>query len=276
MNGKTAEKIALSMKNTNENQRYDQGEVTGKIESTPIIKEFGEWNLAKPEHFNQSMMFPVEEIENAVIKQAIEELVKHHDVLRAVYRENTLEILPIAESKLCDFYEFDYRDEADKKLAVENKCTEIQGSIDLENGPLVKIAVFELGDTKQMMFCVHHLVVDVVSWGIIREDFYTAVNQLNSRKKVCLSEKTASFIEWSNLLSEYGEQICYKEREYWIKVNKKLPEGKLRWNNTKDLPGSALAFFDEKTTDTLLKKSRNAYGAGEFFLTEAMPFFMVT
>ena len=169
MNGKTAEKIALAIKNTNEEHKYEQGEVTGKIESTPIIKEFAEWKLEKPEHFNQSMMFPVEGIANDVIHKAIEELVKHHDILRAVYRENTLEILPITERGLCDFYEYDYSKGADKKHAVAEKCTEIQGSIDLENGPLVKIAVFELGETKQMMFCIHHLAVDGVSWRILQE-----------------------------------------------------------------------------------------------------------
>ncbi|MCR5730053.1 MAG: amino acid adenylation domain-containing protein, partial [Ruminococcus sp.] len=35
MNGKTAEKIALAVKNANEKQKYEQGEVSGRVESTP-------------------------------------------------------------------------------------------------------------------------------------------------------------------------------------------------------------------------------------------------
>ena len=261
MNGKTAEKIALAVKNANEKQKYEQGEVSGRVESTPIIKSFEEWDLAKPEHFNQSMMFPVDGIENDVIHKAIEELVKHHDVLRAVYKNNELEILPIAESELCDFYEFDYSNEVDKHKAVEDKCTEIQGSIDLENGPLVKIAVFELGYTKQMMFCIHHLVVDGVSWRILSEDFDTAVNQIKEGKEVKLPEKTASFIEWSQKLKEYGEKLDSREKEYWKKANTQIAEGKIAG----EYVGAEISYttveFSEETTEKLLTKSSNAYGA---------------
>ncbi|MBQ9894376.1 MAG: amino acid adenylation domain-containing protein [Ruminococcus sp.] len=261
MSGKTAERIALAVKNANERQKYEQGEVTGKIESTPIIKEFSKWNLAKPEHFNQSVMFPIDGIDNNIIHEAIDELVKHHDVLRAVYRENTLEILPISESKLCDFYEFDYSNEADKYKAVEDKCTEIQASIDLANGPLVKIAVFELGDTKQMMFCIHHLAVDGVSWRILSEDFETAVSQIKEGKEVKLPEKTASFIEWSQKLKEYEERLGSKEKEYWKEANLRISEGLVVGEYTENEIGSSVVEFSKEITEKLLTKSSNAYGA---------------
>ncbi len=261
MNGKTAEKIALLLKNNIEEIKYDQGEVTGKVVPTPIIDLFGKFGLAKPEYFNQSMMFPIEGIENTIIKQAIEALVKHHDVLRSVYRNNELEILPIAESKLCDFYEFDYSNEPDKHKAVENKCNEIQDSIDLEKGPFVKIAVFELGETKQMMFCIHHLVVDGVSWRILQEDFETAVNQIKAGKEVTLPEKTASFIEWSQKLKEYRKKIESKEKEYWKNAGEKISEGHIAGEYSKTETGYSVAEFSKGTTEKLLTKSSNAYGA---------------
>ncbi len=261
MNGKTAERIAIYIKNANEKPKYEQREVTGKIELTPVIRKFVEWQFAKPEHFNQSMMFPVEGIGNAVLNQAIKELVKHHDVLRAVYRKKELEILSISESRLCDFYEFDYRNKVDKYKAVEDKCTEIQGSIDLENGPLVKIAVFELGDTKQMLFCIHHLVVDGVSWRILQEDFETAVRQIEAGEEVKLPEKTASFIEWSQKLKEYGEKLGSKEKDYWEVANAKIAEGRIDGDYIEDEEGYAVAGFSKETTEKLLTKSSNAYGA---------------
>ncbi len=261
MTGKTAEKIAIYVKNNSGDRKYEQGEVIGKVESTPIIKSFAERKLEKPEHFNQSMMFPVDGIENSVIKQAIEELVKHHDVLRAVYRNSELEILPVLESKLCDFYEFDYSHEADKHKAVESKCTEIQGSINLKNGPFVKIAVFELGETKQMMFCIHHLAVDGVSWRILQEDFDTAVSQINAGKEIKLPYKTASFIEWSQKLKEYGEKLESREKEYWKKANANIAEGKIKGENLEEEICYEVIEFSKETTDKLLTKSSNAYGA---------------
>ena len=261
MNGKTPEKIALYVKNVDEKQNYEQGEVTGKVESTPIIKRFGEWALVKPEHYNQSAMISVDEIDNRVIYEAVNELVKHHDILRAVYKNKELEILPIAENKLCDFYEFDYSSEADKHKAVENKCNEIQESIDLEQGPLVKVAVFELGETKQMMFCIHHLAIDGISWRILQEDFETAVSQIKAGKKVTLPEKTASFIEWSQKLKEYGEKLESKEKEYWKNASAKISEGHVAVEYSETETGNAVAEFSKETTEKLLTKSSNAYDA---------------
>ncbi len=261
MNCKTVEKIANAAKSSNEKHRYEQGEVIGKVESTPIIKEFGEWNLAKPEHYNQSVMLSVSGINNKTIKQAIEELVKHHDILRAVYREKKLEILPITESKLFDYYDFDYSSEVDKCQAVEQKCNEIQESIDLNHGPLVKIAIIDLGDTKQMMLCIHHLVVDGVSWRILQEDFETAVSQIEAGKEVKLPEKTAPFIEWSMKLNKFGEWLGSKEKEYWRKINAKISEGKLVGNYVEEELGYSVIEFSREVTKNLLTKSSNAYGA---------------
>ncbi|MBG9456496.1 hypothetical protein ABE61_21410, partial [Lysinibacillus sphaericus] len=207
MNGKTAERIALVMKEMENERKYEQGEISGSVTKTPIIKLFDSWNLEKPEHFNQAMMFPVDGIDNTQIKQTIEELVKHHDMLRAVYRNQQLEILPISESKLCDFYEFDYRGKDDVKQAIQERCSKIQASINLETGPLVKIAVFETDQDKVMMFCVHHLAIDGVSWRILAEDFETVVDQIQKNEEIRLPEKTASFMEWSKKLEEYGEQL---------------------------------------------------------------------
>ncbi|HAH17917.1 MAG TPA: non-ribosomal peptide synthetase, partial [Eubacterium sp.] len=261
MNGKTVEKIAVEVKTRLEETKYEQGEVVGMVEPTPIIKEFFGWNLLKPWYFNQSMMFMVDGIDNVVIRQAVEEIVKHHDMLRVVCRDNLLEILSINESKLFDFYEFDYSNEKDKHKSVDEKCTEIQGSIDLENGPIVKVAVFELGETKQMMICIHHLAVDGVSWRIISEDFEDAVNQIEKGKKVILPEKTASFIEWGKKLNEYEKKLGIREKIYWKKVNDEIVEGKISTDYSDGELGFSIVQFSNETTEKLLTKSSNAYGA---------------
>ena len=261
MSGKTVERIVRSVQNDTGIDAYDQGEISGVVENTPIVRDFGKWKLPHPAHFNQAMMFNVEGISNDIIRRAVEEIVKHHDALRAVYRENRLVILPISESRLFDFYEFDYSAENDKFKAIEDKCTEIQGSIDLENGPLVKIAVFELGGTKQMMFCVHHLVIDGVSWRIIGEDLDTAFEQLKKGRHVTLPEKTASIIEWSHKLNKYGEKLKEKDGKYWSDVIPSIKDGLIKGDFREDQPGFGEVKFDEKITEILKKNSSNAFGA---------------
>ena len=261
MSGKTAEKIALSVK-TDENKLVcEQGEVTGKVEPTPIIRDFINADYKIPGYYNQAAIFDVTGIDNSTIKQAVEQIVKHHDMLRAVLRNKELTVLSIDESKLFDFYEFNYSNESDKHKAVEDKCSEIQASIDLENGPIVKIAVFELGKTKQMMFCIHHLSVDGVSWRIIQEDFESAAEQIKNGQEVALPEKTSSFIEWSKKLNEYGKKLSESDINYWKNAAEDIADGHIKGEYSGSVPGKTRVSFDEKITEILATKSSNVNGA---------------
>ena len=260
MSGKNAEKIASLIKKNSDEQKYDQGEVTGYVVSTPIIRDFGEWVLAKPEHFNQAEMYQVDGIDNSVIRQAVESIVKHHDMLRAVYRNDSLEILPISESKLFDYYEYDFSNVSDKFKAVEDKCTEIQKSFSLENGPLVKIAVFELGAKKRMMFCIHHLAVDGVSWRIIGEDFETAVGQLKAGEEVQLPDKTVSFKQWAEYIdgSINNNEITI-DKPYWENIINNI-NNRTGFDPTNDYNiGMTGVMFDKEFTSKLINKTFNAY-----------------
>ena len=220
---------------------------------------FDNWNFARPEYFNQAVMLTVTELENDVIKKAVEKLVIHHDVLRGVYRQKELEILPVSESKLFDSYEFDYSAEKENTAQlIEKQCEEIQGSMDLENGPLVKIAIFKLSGSKVMMFCIHHMLVDGVSWHILTEDFKTAAEQISKGEEVVLPEKTASFIEWSRTLKEYGERMTAKERNYWKAAAAEVQSGLISIpdTNAEDTMSvnSVNIEFDAETTGSLLEK----------------------
>ncbi|MBR5937731.1 MAG: AMP-binding protein, partial [Clostridiales bacterium] len=260
MDKKTAYRIAGDMHKKTE-LSYSQDEFSGAIKKTPIIKAFEGWDLKKPEHFNQSMMINVEGKADENIKAAVEALVKHHDILRAVYRDKELMVLPISESKLCDFYTYDYHGESDAAKKIEEICTQIQGSIDLENGPLVKIAVFETDDDKVMMFCIHHLAVDGVSWRILIEDFETAVKQLESGDPVVLPKKTASYAMWSEKLEEYGKGLTTGEKEYWAKMSEKA--GRLLVEETcqQEEAYYGIVEFSKEVSEKLLKRSGKACGA---------------
>lgn len=264
LSGGSISKISKLLKKEDSIMHYDQGEVSGKIEKTPIIREFENWNLKHPSYFNQALMFNVSGIDNEVIRKTVTAIVKHHDMLRAVMRNGEIEILPVSESRLFDFYEFDYSGEPCSDAIIEEECTRIQGSIDLERGPLVKVAVFSLNDKKLMMFCVHHLVIDGVSWRIIAEDFNTAAGQISGNKEIRLTEKTASFIEWSKKLNEYKEHISDNEKKYWSFVSDTIHSANIS-DNTNQTPSEdkiiKQVIFDAAVTDTLLNKAENAFGS---------------
>ena len=202
-----------------QSRNYEQGEVTGEIRNTPILTEFSKMKLAKPNHFNQSMMVDLDESDDVnTIHEALCEVIKHHDVLRAVYRNGKLVILPISESHLCTFKVFDHHGQGQSELydAIVAECNKVQSSFDLENGPLVSAEVFKLSDKYTMMLCIHHLVVDMVSWEIIGEDLRTAADQLKQGQPVQLPQKTASYQDWGEALKLYREKyIGIEEQRYW-------------------------------------------------------------
>ncbi|MNO68079.1 Surfactin synthase subunit 1 [compost metagenome] len=92
----------------------------------------------------------------------------------------------------------------------------MQGSIDLKNGPLMKVGLFDTFDGMHIFICIHHLVVDGVSWRILLEDFNTVYTQIINHEEVNLPLKTASYQKWSEGLITYGESyLLRRELPYW-------------------------------------------------------------
>ncbi|WP_420892163.1 condensation domain-containing protein, partial [Paenibacillus alvei] len=75
---------------------------------------------------------------------------------------------------------------------MEAACTELHSSINLEEGPLVKAAMFRTGEGNLLFVGIHHLVVDGVSWRILQEDIGTAIQQVKEGTKIRFPAKTAS------------------------------------------------------------------------------------
>jgi len=237
MRGYTVETIAAQVKKAAE-VKYEQNEVSGAVTPTPILRKFEEWKLKKPEHFNQAMMLKVDTEDEAVVRRALDALVKHHDMLRAVYRNGQLLIRESRAGRLYDFAVSDYREEnseegkiEEEKIEeerIEEECNRRQESMDLENGPLMKAVLFLTGEGGRMFFCLHHLIVDGVSWRILFEDFENAVRQAENQNEITLPMKTASYREWSEALEEYRRsKKLAKEKAYWEKVISQIPEGRI-------------------------------------------------
>ena len=219
MRNKTIGKCLGDIRAFENDINYEQGEVTGIVGKTPILRFFESLKLACPQHFNQSKVIDVTEISDDIVKEIITNIVTHHDMMRAVYRNGSFEVLSTAESKMFDMYSFDMTSEEYTAEELFRKCTEIQASIDIENGPVVKAAIFDFGDERKLLIIVHHIAIDTVSWQILREDFETIYNEISEGKDITLPPKTASYIEWSKTLEEYKtSEIFEKNKAYWDKI----------------------------------------------------------
>ena len=104
---------------------------------------------------------------------------------------------------------------------MKEKCNEIQSSIDLENGPLVKLALFKTENGEHLLITIHHLVIDGVSWRILLEDFSEGYRQVSRGRKVEFQAKSNSFKEWAAYLQKQLETPELQEEFlYWDEIEK--------------------------------------------------------
>ncbi|MBF0398966.1 MAG: amino acid adenylation domain-containing protein, partial [Desulfobacterales bacterium] len=134
----------------------EQGIITGELPLTPIQCFFFDQKLTEPWHYNQAVLFKVDnDIDIDSLKPILKEIIKHHDALRLRFKfiDNKW------EQRFCD-------DLINIPVFAENKLEPdlYQKSLNLENGPLMKMVLFDLGDSKRLFWCIHHLAVDGVSW----------------------------------------------------------------------------------------------------------------
>lgn len=191
----------------------DQGEVTGAVALTPIQHWFLEQQPANPEHYNQALLLHREDhMDEAALRVAIQQVVEHHDALRIVLRQTNDGGYEAWNRSIQDgeAYNLDVVDlthvssQADVARLLEEKASDIQSSIQLENGPLVRLGLFRCADGDHLLIAIHHLVVDGVSWRILLEDLASGYEQAVRGESVQLPNKTDSFQMWADGLQQYA------------------------------------------------------------------------
>ncbi|HYJ85572.1 MAG TPA: condensation domain-containing protein, partial [Pyrinomonadaceae bacterium] len=204
----------------------EQDIVTGEVPLTPIQRWFFELNLLDPHHFNQAVLFDVSRlVKPNLLKQALQQLMLHHDALRLRFHRNrgTWRQTHASPGEEISFSRIDLSSlpESQHKTTIESMAQELQASLDLSAGPLMRVVVFEFNSAKpnRMLMIIHHLIVDGVSWRILLQDLTTAYQQLSHGERVTLPSKTNSFRQWADRLSQHAGSVELKrELDHWIKL----------------------------------------------------------
>ncbi|WP_344591682.1 amino acid adenylation domain-containing protein, partial [Actinomadura vinacea] len=199
----------------------EQGLVVGDFPLTPIQRWYLERETADPAHFNQSTLLEVTgRIEIEALRAAAAALVEHHDALRSrfvrdgdgqwrgrIVAAEHAELVRVIDATEADDWEF-----------LDAQGDLVQASLDLAEGPLLRLALFDRGDRgRLLLFVVHHLVVDAVSWPVLLEDLALAYEGAE------LPSKTTSFMAWSKRLAELARSIGTAEAAYWREAESAAP-----------------------------------------------------
>jgi amino acid adenylation domain-containing protein/non-ribosomal peptide synthase protein (TIGR01720 family) len=211
----------------------DQEPVTGPVPLTPIQKWFFDQDLPNPHHFNQALLLEVPSLNRDHLRRVVGELMAHHDALRSRFRkpagkgpERELweqyipgphqdpKALPLSHIDLAELRE------PERKTALERAAAELQSSLHLEQGPILRIGLFRTGaESDRLLVLVHHLAIDGVSWRILLEDLMCGFQQLAMGHQPRLPPKTTSFQRWSERLQELARSdALLEERDYWREV----------------------------------------------------------
>lgn len=195
------------------------------IPNTPILEFFRCLELPVPNHFNQSVMLAASKRINVyTLKASLGILCQYHDMLRAVWNGMQLVVRDITADGLFHLEEHNLRNSSDLEADILPLCESLQSSIDIAKGPLMRVAVFHLKEKDVVLFVIHHLVVDGVSWRIILEDtnkIYTTL--LQGRLSVGMPKRTCSFAQYAEALNEYAGSVeLLQEEAYWQDVADKI------------------------------------------------------
>jgi len=93
-------------------------------------------------------------------------LLLHHDALRLRFERTSLvgSSFPVLIQSAIYICGFSALAEAEQGPAIEAAATELQTSLNLSTGPLMRVALFDLGVhvPRRLLLIIHHLVVDGV------------------------------------------------------------------------------------------------------------------
>ncbi|MBW4428170.1 MAG: SDR family NAD(P)-dependent oxidoreductase [Nostoc desertorum CM1-VF14] len=204
-----------------------QDVVTGSVPLAPIQHWFLAQNQPEPHYWNQSVMLEVLQLlDISLLEQALQYLLRHHDALRLRFKHSVSgwqqvnaepnEVVPLT------YWDFSTLSAVEQKMAMEDAANELQASLNLSSGPIVRVALFNLGANvpSRLLLILHHLAVDVTSWRILLTDLQTAYQQLSQGQAIQLPAKTTSYKQWTEKLKEYASKPeLNQELDYWLKAS---------------------------------------------------------
>ncbi|KAI3318464.1 acetyl-CoA synthetase-like protein [Xylariaceae sp. AK1471] len=207
----TIRKIAQStpLKKPKEKLRDVRADEDKPFPLTPIQQVFFDNNPEGVNHYTLSYI--VKLVKHTTIDElsaALLVITERHSMLRARFRKHTEVLgweqfvaLPGPESFHLEHHVF--QDRAAMQLVVDER----QASMDLFNGPIFAVDLFEsVGEAQTLLMSAHHIIMDLVSWRILWHELSQYLSC-----KVQFPPLEISFQTWSHLQREEGEKLQPQE-----------------------------------------------------------------
>jgi amino acid adenylation domain-containing protein/non-ribosomal peptide synthase protein (TIGR01720 family) len=200
------------------------GPVTGPVPLLPGQHWFFELELPEPHHWCQAMLIEVQQaLDFSRLERAVQHLLGQHDMLCARFRRGAngwqQDLVCPEASALCVRIDLSALSEVQQGTAITAATAQLQTSLNLVQGQLIRLALFECGphQAARLLVVMHHLAVDSVSWRILLEDLHLAYQQLSAGKAIQLPPKTTSCKHWAGRLLDRAQAAeLRQELTYWL------------------------------------------------------------
>jgi non-ribosomal peptide synthase protein (TIGR01720 family) len=202
-----------------------QGPISGPIIPTPIQRWFFEQGLEEPHHFNQAVLIPVPAyVAYAPLERVFAAIVAHHDALRLRFEGQeadwrTSHEDPDGRNVTVAVQDLSMLAAEERGAAIRESSGRLQASLNLAEGPLIRVKVFTSGPAgpAYLLIVIHHVVTDGISWRILFEDLATALGQIGRGEEIRLPAKSASYKDWAeNLAAAARSEEIRREADYWL------------------------------------------------------------
>jgi amino acid adenylation domain-containing protein/non-ribosomal peptide synthase protein (TIGR01720 family) len=266
----------------------EAGILNGRLALLPIQKEFfnkvNHEELVDYNHFNQSFMVLLKDVDEDLLNKALIVLFNYHDALRINYKKDV-------RKRIIQFYKKAKQINTNQKISfikinraklnnkeLNNELTELQSGLDIFDDKFYQIALIDgyKDGYQRLLFIFHHLIIDAVSWRLIADNLKTIYYYLKENSEIInledpvfpekiLGGKQTSYRNWTKLVNQLSKEVSFKEKEYWQKINKNIPDyNKILTNlsikgKPNQKPNQKIIQFSKETTKVLLTKINDKY-----------------
>ncbi|MEM7343915.1 MAG: condensation domain-containing protein, partial [Chloroflexota bacterium] len=248
---------------------------------TPIQAWFFEQQFAQPHHWNMSTILTITtSLKVNLLRLTCQHLANYHDAVRLRFN-----VSPETQRWQQWYAPVNSQGQADIPVTcidlsiitadrqaglIQAAAAKIQTTLNLREGPLLRIVYFEGGATQasHLLVVAHHLIIDGVSWRILFEDLQTIYQQLAAGQSVQLLPKTTSFKRWAEHLHRYANAMHTQQRaaEWYqqadntitLPVDKPWPSDKAIVNSEASAQ-TVTTLLTPEETDILLRHYPSSY-----------------
>jgi amino acid adenylation domain-containing protein/non-ribosomal peptide synthase protein (TIGR01720 family) len=208
----------------------EQGLVVGLAPLTPMQHYYFQWATANPSQFNNAVLFKASQNLNPdTLHQAFRRVVRHHDSLRLRFSKDlegrwTQRFSADARAFELALTELDLRGLSleDCVLKIREVCCELQASLDIEAGPVLRAALFRghPDGSDRLLLAMNHLTHDGTSMQYLFEDLSQVYQDLVQGREAKLPPKSTDFKTWAEALKAYSQSSeIQDEWDYWLRLS---------------------------------------------------------